>query len=171
MVKQNRSQKLILGWILQICLAVLLSNPTGVSGIDFPSLSSFQGLRGAVKKDSVSDADNSLNEMFSEDLEDYSPEEDLPEDERNIERELHPGYYGRRYYGGGWNSGGYYRPTANTHYHYKRNYNSYYYGGGYYNGYYYNNKYYGGNYYKRRPYSWYNGGGYNWDDWVGAIYV
>ncbi len=162
---QNRHAKLILGWILQICVVVLLSNPTGVSGFDFPFLGSSRGLRGAAKTEVVNDADESFNDAFLEDSEDYSLE-DLPQEEIDTERQLHPGYYyGKRNYfagGYGWNNYNTY-----THYHYKKNYNTYYYGGGYYNGYYYNNRYYSGYYYRRRtiPYSWYS------DDWVTSLNV
>jgi len=169
MAFQNRSQKLILGWILQICLLVLLSNPTSVAGIEFPSLSSFRGLRGAAGQDVDNEVENFdyADEEEDMDWEDSSYDllEDLPEEEAERQRELHPGRYRRGNYWnyGGWYGTGYGRANVYYPYHghyYGAHYNYYGYKKGYYGGYY-NRRHYHG-----RPFA-YNDGWNGWDDWVG----
>ena len=75
----------MIGWILKICLVVVLTNPTGVVGINFPGLTSFGGLRGAQKE-----AQNTDEEIVPEsipELNSLDEEEDL-EWEEFLENEM-----------------------------------------------------------------------------------
>ena len=140
----NTKQRMIIGWILRICLVVLVSNPTGVAGFEFPSLSSlessvqesiresFQGLRGTKKKQIMyqnqnnEDPNESSDYGFDEGAEGEAYSEDLDDEElTQEERELHPYYaYRSPYYRN--NNVYVYRPAPVAPAYYRRNrYNNY----------------------------------------------
>eukprot|EP00533_Pseudo-nitzschia_delicatissima_P007382 CAMPEP_0116109550 /NCGR_PEP_ID=MMETSP0327-20121206/17391_1 /TAXON_ID=44447 /ORGANISM="Pseudo-nitzschia delicatissima, Strain B596" /LENGTH=183 /DNA_ID=CAMNT_0003602561 /DNA_START=716 /DNA_END=1267 /DNA_ORIENTATION=+ len=91
----------MIGSILKICLVVLLTNPIGVVGINFPGLTSFGGLRGAQKEaentneETVPESISELNSLDEEnDLEwkeflenemEESSDEDYDEGEMDME--------------------------------------------------------------------------------------
>uniref|UniRef100_A0A7S0Y533 Uncharacterized protein n=2 Tax=Pseudo-nitzschia delicatissima TaxID=44447 RepID=A0A7S0Y533_9STRA len=85
MANSYSGQKIMIGWILKFCLVVVLTNPTGVVGINFPGLTSFGGLRGAQKE-----AQNTDEEIVPEsipELNSLDEEEDL-EWEEFLENEM-----------------------------------------------------------------------------------
>lgn len=102
MAYPNRPQKAILvGWILPICLLVVLSNcPTGVAGWDLSSLVSFssRGLRGSQQQQQQQQPEEEDYLDFVEDFDAAdagAPNEEQnreEEQEQDRERELHPGH-------------------------------------------------------------------------------